>query len=143
MMLLVPREGRRAVNGVWPTHRVLLRCDEKGCTLSSGKLEQRFSDPQTAMEYAQRSRETATATIEIWQGDQYICCKAPSSPHGGDAEFPDLSAPTLLSDARLAAVERYANHIGRALMATAGPVFWLCLVVMMVAAGLGWQLFRP
>jgi hypothetical protein len=140
LMLLVPLEERQAVNGVRPTDRVLLRCDEKGCTLSSGKFEQRFSDPQTAMEYARRSRETATATIEIWQDGQYICCSAPPSTQRSEAEF--LSGPRLFSDARLAAADRRANHVGRALMATAGPIFWLCLVVLVVATALGWQLIR-
>lgn len=141
-MLLVPRDARRGIESGRPVARVLLRCDEKGCTLSGGRFERRFQDPQTAIDSARQSGDTASATIEIWQDGQYICCKTPPSLQPSDAEFPDLSAPKLLSDARLAAAERCANRIGRALMATAGPIFWLCLVVMMVAASLGWQLLR-
>ena len=141
-MLLVPRDARRGIKSGRPVARVLLRCDEMGCTLSGGRFEQRFQDLQAAIDSAQQSNETASATIEIWQDGQYICCKTPPSPQRSDVEFPDLFAPRLISDARLAAAERYANNIGRALMATAGPIFWLCLVVMMVAASFGWQLLR-
>ena len=36
--------------------------------------------------------------------------------------------------------ERYANRAARALMATAGPLFWMALVFIAVAASLGWRL---
>ena len=141
-MLLLPREDRRTINVPEPVARLRLQCDEKGCTLSGGRFERHFPDLQTAIDCAQRSRETASATIEIWQDGQYVCCKMPSSPKRGDAEFPDLSTPKLISNARLAAAERCAIRAGQALMATAGPLFWLCLVAMVVAATFEWQLLR-
>ena len=141
-MLLVPRDACRGIESGRPLARVLLRCDETGCTLSGGRFERRFRDLQTAIDSARQSGDTATATIEIWQDGQYICCKTPPSLQCSDTEFPDLSAPRLISDAWLAAAERYANHIGRVLMAAAGPIFWFCLVAMVVAASLGWQLLR-
>jgi len=140
--MLLPREQYRTIESGRPVSRVLLRCDDKGCTLSGGRFERRFADLRSAIECARQSGDTASATIEIWQDGQYICCKTPPSPRHGEAEFPDFSTPRLISHARLAAAERYANHLGRTLMATAGPIFWFCLVAMVVAASLGWQLFQ-
>ena len=140
-MLLVLPEDRRVVENGRPMSRVVLSCDQTGCTLTGGRFDQRFPDLQSAIESAHKSGETAMATIEIWQDGQYICSKAPS-PQLSDADFPNLSAPRLLSHAQLAAAERCANRAGRALMAAAGPFFWLCLVMMVVAASFGWQLLR-
>lgn len=67
---------------------------------------------------------------------------APRSWERSEADFPSISAPRLVSDAGLAA-ERHANRIAQLLMATAGPLFWLALLVVMIAASLGWQLLRP
>ena len=139
-MLLVPLENRGAVKRPQPVDRLCLRCDEKGCTLSGGRFERHFPDLRTAIEYARRSRETGTATIEIWQDGEYICCKAP--PRRSDVDFPHPLAPVQLPRARLAAAERQATRISRILMATAGPFFWLCLLITMVAAIFGWQLLH-
>jgi hypothetical protein len=120
--------------------RVRLYCDDKGCVLSGVGSERRFTDVQTALDCAGRAPETQGSTIEIWQGGQYICCVAPRSLELGAADFPSISARRLVSDAGLAAAERYANRIARILMETAGPIFWLALVVVVLAASLGWRL---
>ncbi len=120
-------------------NRVLLSCDETGCTLSGGSGQRRFPDAQKALDCARRWRETEAATIEVWRNGQYICCLAPPSPRGGD-EFPGLGGPSIVPDTWLMAAERYANRAARVLMATAGPLFWMALMLGAVAAGLGWHL---
>jgi hypothetical protein len=141
-MLLVPVEDR-ASKQRRAADRVLLRCDNKGCTLCQADHERRFPDVQTALDCARQSREMEAATIEIWQGGEYICCVAPRSWERSEADFPSISAPRLVSDAGLAAAERYTNRMAQILMATAGPLFWLALLVVMIAASLGWQLLHP
>ena len=141
-MLLVPVKDRQSK--LRPAaDRVLLRCDDKGCTLCQAGNERRFSDVQTALNSARQSREMATATIEIWQGREYICCVTPLPSQRSQSDFPSISAPRLISDTGLAAAERYANRMARISLATAGPLFWLALLVVMVAASLGWQLLGP
>lgn len=141
-MLLVPVEDRQSK--LRPAaDRVFLRCDDKGCTLCQAGHERRFSDVQTALESARKSREMETATIEIWQGGEYICCVTPLSSPRSQSDFPGISAPRLVSDAGLATIERYANRVARILFATAGPLFWLALLAVTVAASFGWQLLRP
>jgi hypothetical protein len=136
-MRLVPAEDRQFHSHAVPD-RVLLRCDDKGCTLSASDSERRFPDLQTALDCARRSRDTEAATIEVWQGGQYICCMAPRS---WQRKAADSSArPRLISDSVLIAAERHTNRAARVLMATAGPLFWLALLVVVTAASLGWRL---
>jgi hypothetical protein len=141
-MLLVPVEDRQSKQRL-AVNRIFLRCDDKGCTLCRAGSQRRFSDVQAALDCARQSREMETATIEIWQGGEYICCVAPRSWERSEADFRSISAPRLVSDAGLAAAERYTNRMAQILMATAGPLFWLALLVVMIAASLGWQLLRP
>jgi len=117
---------------------VLLSCDETGCTLSGGSADRRFPDAQEALDCARRSRETEAATIEVWRDGQYICCLAP--PSRDDANFPAFGGPSIISDSWLTAAERYSNRAARLLMATAGPLFWMALTLIAVAASLGWHL---
>jgi hypothetical protein len=123
--------------------RVRLYCDDNGCTLSGAGSEQRFPDVQTALDCAGQARDTLESTIEIWQGGQYICCVAPRSWERSNADFPRLYAPRLGSDAGIAGLERCANRIAQILMATAGPMFWLALLLGVTASILGWQLLLP
>lgn len=138
-MLLVPAEDRWLRSQAVP-NRVLLRCDDKGCTLSAPNSERRFPDLQTALDCARLSRDTKGATVEVWQGSQYICCVTPKSWRTSEAEFPSFTAPRLVPDSMLIAAERHANRAARILLATAGPLFWLALLVVAVAASLGWRL---
>jgi hypothetical protein len=119
--------------------RVFLRCDDEGCTLSGAASERRFPDLQTAVECARHSRDTQEATIEIWRGGEYICCVTPRSWRHSAADFPSIAAPLLVPQSLLAAAERHANRAARVLMATAGPLFWLALMLVAVAASLGWR----
>jgi hypothetical protein len=123
--------------------RVSVYCDDKGCTLSGLGLERRFPDVQTALDSASQARDSKESTIEIWQGDEYICCVTPRSWERSEMHFPSISAPALVSDARLAVAERCANRIARVILATAGPIFWLALLLGVIAGSLGWQFLLP
>ena len=117
--------------------RVVLSCDETGCTLSGGSAERRFTDVRKALDCARQSRETEAATIEVWRDGQYICCVAPRSQHYGDGDSLGIHPPSIVPNSWLDAAERYANRAARALMATAGPLFWMALIFFVVAASLG------
>jgi hypothetical protein len=123
-------------------NRVFLCCDETGCPLSGVDAERRFSDAQKALDSARRFSETEPATIEIWQHGQYICCVPPRSRRPGEADFPSIGGPSIVPGPWLMAAERFANRAARALMATAGPLFWMALIFLAVAASLGWQFLR-
>ena len=66
----------RPTRPAFASRRVLLTCDDGsgGWTLSCGDPARRFPDINTALDCARRSGEVKTATIEIWQGGEYICC---------------------------------------------------------------------
>jgi hypothetical protein len=137
-MPLAPAYERRTRSHAVPD-RVFLHCDDKGCTLSAPDTERRFPDLQKALDCARHSRDLDAATIEIWQGGQYICCVAPRSWQRQD-NASSVAAPRLVSESRLAAAERHANRAARILLATAGPLFWLAMVALLVAASLGWRM---
>ncbi len=141
-MLLVPVEDRQSKQRL-AADRVFLRSDDKGCTLCRPDSERRFPDVRTAIDCVRQSREMGAATIEIWQDGEYICCVTPLLSPRGQADIANNSAPWLVSDAGLAAAERYANRIAQILVATAGPLFWLALLAVLIAASLGWHLLRP
>jgi hypothetical protein len=145
--LLAAAEDREARRRALPHHqtraatgRVLLRCDGTGCTLFSPDTVLRFPDLQTALDCARGSRDPEAATIEVWQEGEYICCMAPRSGQQSAADFPSGAGPRLVPDSILIAAERHANRAARILMATAGPLFWLALLLVIVAASLGWRL---
>jgi hypothetical protein len=119
-------------------NRVFLSCDETGCTLSGVSAERRFPDAQKGLDCARRLSEAEAAIIEIWQDGQYICC-VPPRLRRGEADFPSIGGPSIVSGPWLMAAERYANRAARALMATAGPLFWMALMLA-VAASLGGHL---
>jgi hypothetical protein len=91
-MLLVPVDDRQSK--LRPAaDRVFLRCDDKGWKLCRADSERRFPDVQPALDCARRSREMETATIEIWQGGEYICCVTPLSSQRSQADFPRYLPP--------------------------------------------------
>lgn len=141
-MLPVPVEDRQSKQRP-AVERVFLRCDDKGATLCRPDSERRFPDVRTAIDCARQSREMGASTIEIWQDGEYICCVTPLSSPRSQADFANNSAPWLVSDAGLAAAEHYANRIAQILVATAGPLFWLALLGVVIAASLGWQFLLP
>ena len=69
------------------TRRVLLsRDDSGGWTLSGqGSPACRFPDLETALDSARHAPVSRLATIEVWQGGEYICCLPPE-------EWPDRGA---------------------------------------------------
>jgi hypothetical protein len=104
--------------------------------LSGVDAERRFPDAQKALDCARNLSEIEAVTIEVWQDGQYSCC-VPRRP--GEADFPSIGGPSIVPNHWLMAAERYANRAARALMATAGPLFWLCIVVLILAASFAWQ----
>jgi hypothetical protein len=121
--------------------RVLLTGDDTGqWTLAGlGSGARQFSDFEAALDDARQAPDTRMATIEVWQDSQYICCLPPSAwrPHGASIR----SAPAVPQGRLLTTVERQANRAAQILLTTAGPLFWLALVVVAISASLGWRLF--
>jgi hypothetical protein len=137
-MMTAAVETRRAGPA---SRRVLLTCDDGsgGWTLSCGDPARRFPDINTALDCARRSGEVKTATIEIWQGGEYICC-VPLRPLTGWVSGPRTDAPRLIPYPARTAAERYANRAAEVTFTRAGPIFWLALIGAVVAASLGWHL---
>jgi hypothetical protein len=106
--------------------RVLLSCDARGCTLSGLDADRRFRDLETALACARR--DAKDATVEVWQGGQYICCVAPRLPRSLPEAMPLF--PT---------AERYANLAAKVILTSAGPFFWAALIVATIAGTLGWR----
>ena len=98
---------------------------------NSGRSE--FADFNAALRNARERPGSKSATIEIWQGGEYICCLPPQEWPAGDLA-PDSAAP------RFAAVDLRANHVARFMMPVVGAVFWLALLAFALAASLGWRL---
>jgi hypothetical protein len=120
--------------------RVLLSRDDSGSWTLSGlnRPSSRFADFAAALERARDVQDAQAATIEVWQGGDYICCLQPAEwPKGGAS---NRLVPTVSERRHFTAAERYANRVGQVLMATAGPLFWLALMLAGVAASLGWRL---
>jgi hypothetical protein len=119
--------------------RILLSCNPGGSwTLSgSGRPARQFTDFDAALDSARHVPNSETATIEVWQGGEYICClQAEERPHRGASVH---TAP-IASERRGVTAERYANRAAQVLMAAAGPLFWVALLVITLAASLGWRL---
>jgi hypothetical protein len=138
-MTEVAMESRRA-RPETAASRVRLNHDDSGWTLSGPNISRQFPDLETALDCARRSPGRKAATIEIWHGGQYICCvPLDVSPHRWAAISADShrARPHPL----VANAERYANRAGQVVFAAAGPLFWLALVLAVLAASLGWRLF--
>jgi hypothetical protein len=118
---------------------ILLSCDERGWTLTGlGNPARQFLSFEDALEGARHVPDSGMATVEIWQGSQYICCLPPPAwrPRGAGI----YAAPAVPQGRPLAIAERYANRAAQIFLTTAGPLFWLALVVVAIAASLGWRL---
>jgi hypothetical protein len=122
---------------VTPVDRIILNCSDDGhWTLTGQGLAAReFSSFDEALDDARRSSGSKTGTVEVWQFGEYICCLPlnkwrPNDPsHGSGLRGPARTA-----------TERYANRVAEIIFATAGPLFWLALVFVALAASLGWRL---
>ena len=93
-------------------------------------LARRFTRFETALDSARDTAATQHGTLEIWQDGQYVCCVTPET----------VPPPHTPASPAFTAAERYANRVARVVFAVAGPVFWLALMVLALAASLGWRL---
>jgi hypothetical protein len=112
--------------------RVLLSCDRSGSWMVSetGRTVRQFPCFEAALGSA---RETSrSAIIEVWQGGEYICC-LPSEVR--PTQFSPLDSP----NSAFPTVERHANRVAQTLYAVLGPLFWLALMILALAASLGWR----
>jgi hypothetical protein len=121
--------------------RVVLSADEdgEGWILSEqGAPARRFPDFEAALHCARRAPRTKSATIEVWDRGEYVCCLPPDAwPRCRAA---DETAPAIAERPALAAAERYANRAGQFLLSIAGPAFWIVVISAAVVASLGWRL---
>jgi hypothetical protein len=118
---------------------VRLSGDENGGWVlsGSGNPARRFADFGIALDTARREPDAHDATIEIWQDGEYICCLPPGAhPNCGVAAPFDRAEP---QDRVTTAAERCAHRAASVLLATAGPLFWAAVVLLVLAASLGWR----
>jgi hypothetical protein len=127
-----PEPARRRV--------VLSAEDSGGWTLSGCNSDRRFPDIEAALECARQSGEVKIATIEIWQDGQYICCVPVRPWPERGAAIGGGDAPGLIPYPILTSAEWYANRAAKATLTRAGPLFWAALIVVTIAASLGWRL---
>ena len=122
-----------------PLPRVVLTCDDGGdWTLSEqGAPARRFPDFDAALHCARRAPQTQSATIEVWERGQYVCCLPPGA--WPNCRVADETVHVAMKQPSLAAAERCANRVGRFLLSTAGPVFWIVVLSAAVVASLGWR----
>ncbi len=132
------KTGRSSLAG--GHRRIVLKCDGSGaCTLFSDP-SRRFSDAEAALDYARRFNGAEMATIEVWQGDQYICCISQSARLRPELSVSNPApAPNPPQHCLLEAAERYANR-ARFFLVPAGALFWLVLLFCVLAASLGWYI---
>ena len=118
--------------------RIVLSCGQSGSwKLTAAHLSREFPDFAAALSCARQLPAAKSATIEVWQEGEYICCLPPHPVADGEAfQSRQVRAPSRLA----AAAEHYASRAGGMLYVTAGPVFWLALAAAVVAASLGWRL---
>ena len=123
-----------------PALRPRLSSDGSGGWVLSGlgNPTRRFTDLGTALDTARQGLSTYDATIEVWQGSEYICCLPPEEhPHRASAAPFGGAVP---QGRVMTRGERYANRIAEVLLVAAGPLFWAALVFLVLAASLGWRL---
>jgi hypothetical protein len=138
-MTVATVDATSAHSGTKVNAPILLSCDDRGWTLiGPGNPTRQFPSFDEALEGARHVPDSGMATIEIWQGSQYICCLPPPAwrPRGASIR----SAPAVPQGRRLTTAERYANRAAQILLTIAGPLFWLALAVVAIAASLGWRL---
>ena len=108
-------------------------------TLSTpNRTRSEFADFNAALRTARKLPEAKDATIEVWQGGEYICClpsdEGPSRAPPYTEEIAGLHAP------RFSTAERHANRAAQMMLPIAGFLFWLALLVLVFAASFGWRL---
>jgi hypothetical protein len=119
--------------------RVVLSCDDSGswALAEPGAAARHFPDFPAALEGARHAPNLKTATIEVWQGGEYICCLPPEEwSRRTTAANP---ASTASQRDPFASVERSASRTARVTFAAGGPLFWVSLFFVAVAASLGWR----
>lgn len=112
-----------------------LRHDDAGWTLlqPDGRARQ-FATFEAGIDGAREAAPVPKTPIDVWQDGQYICCLPPE-------QWPySVHPPTVAPRPLFPATERYANRIARWLMPIAGAFFWLVLVIITLAASLGWRI---
>jgi len=124
--------------------RVRLSCDDHGGWVVSapGDRPRRFPDVDTALDALREAPETQRTTVEFWQDGEYICCLVPED-RPGDRPGLDTGDPfgrVTPSPRRLTPAEWYANRAAEAVAKIAGPLFWLALMALLLAASLGVRL---
>jgi len=122
-----------------PLPRVVLACDEDGdWTLSEpGAPARQFPDFDAALRCARLTPHIQSATIEVWERGQYVCCLPSDSwPH---CRATSKAAPMRAEDHARTGAEQAANRVGRFLLSTVGPAFWIAVVVALVMS-LGWRI---
>jgi hypothetical protein len=115
--------------------RIRLRRDDAGeCTLynfSANRPGSRFPNLAKALDYARREAARDSAAIEVWQGDEYICCfEGHRRARPATGAVPPPAVPR---------AERWAKRTAGILLNGAGACFWLFLIGELIAASLGWQ----
>jgi hypothetical protein len=115
-----------------------LSCDAGGTWLliaDEGPVR-RFADFEAALDGAHDAPGLKAATIEVWQGGEYICClplKERVRPPNWVGLDPGRSKRTTRT-------EYYANRAARIVFAIMGPIFWLALMAVALIASMGWRL---
>jgi hypothetical protein len=119
--------------------RLALSCDRSGVWMLSAadRPATEFTDFDAALDRARQISSSKTAPIEVWQDGEYICCLVPDERACRHPSPPAREVATL---PLLPRTERVANRAAQMLMAVAGPLFWLALGFVAVAASLGWKL---
>lgn len=113
--------------------RIRLTCDSTGnWALVGSAAIRRYTDFESARDDAQRAANASAAAVEIWRGGEYVCCLPPEA----------APATRRLRGEKdvLLTVERHADRAARIVMPIAGLLFWLSLMVIALAASLGWRL---
>jgi len=120
--------------------RISLRCDDRGHWILDRPDRPlcQFPDFEAALDRARHAPDALGATIDVWHNGDYICCLPPGHWLRGPTS---RHTAAIVSQKRPSTnAERYANRIAEIIFATAGPVFWLALVFVAIAASLGWRL---
>jgi hypothetical protein len=134
---LIPAE-KRPERPATTVDRVILSCDD-GCHWmlhGHDSVAREFSNFEEALDSARRSPRSTTGTVEVWQSGEYICCLPLDKWLPGDGSTRAYGYPRR---ARTTS-ERYTNRVAEVVFATAGPLFWLALIFVALAASLGWRL---
>lgn len=122
----------------WPP--IVIHCDNGRDWTLSGRdvVNRRFPAFEEALDGARdvEGEGAETAMVEVWQAGQYIC----RVPLGDGRQGVEPIRRPKDRGYAFGTSEQYANRVGEIIFATAGPLFWLALVLVAVDASLGWRL---